>query len=416
MSGRKSSIQELQDTEQTVWQLLAIQLSGWTSLPILTTSVFLLQESSFYGAILTILVGNILLWFIRLGMILMSHKKRQSTLDISRDYLGNFGAYFIGVLLLVSTLIWFIAQTAAASNTLTQLLTIEEYPDINKFIQMSVLLGILSTLFCMEGIVVLRKLSTFAFPILLMAFVVVTFTMPFHFPKTEYTSISLTGLTLILATNLGITADLPTFFRHSRSLRTSIITLTVIQIMSIALAIGSLFLGTIISNNFQVNETVILGTGNEILRYSLVVFVFLSVLCANVANVYSASVGWEILAPSALVGRKEYLILGLGLTTIFILVSDLFPIEGLLHAIDSSLVNLCLVLTLAYMVKQFTKRVPSTFDKLIYLMGWFFSTVINALQVGQVIFSEFSLLAVGSSVILLVYVLGSMRKVTKAFS
>ncbi len=68
------------------------------------------------------------------------------------------------------------------------------------------------------------------------------------------------------------------------------------------------------------------------LDFSLIVFVFLSVICANVANVYSASVGWEVLAPSALVGRKEYLILGLGLTVIFIFVSNLFSVELLLNS------------------------------------------------------------------------------------
>src|SRR5579871_1435695 len=96
----------LPDQNQNVWELSAIQLCGWTSLPIIATSVLILEHNTFYGAVLTIIVGNAILWFIRLGIILMSHRNRQSALDVSRSYLGSIGGYFIGVLLLVSTLAW----------------------------------------------------------------------------------------------------------------------------------------------------------------------------------------------------------------------------------------------------------------------------------------------------------------------
>ncbi len=392
----------LPDTEQSVWQLAAIQLSGWTSLPILATSVLILQENSFYGAILTIIVGNAILWFIRLAIILMSYKKRQSTLDISRDYLGNTGSYFIGALCIISTLAWFIAQTTAASSTLTHLISIQESPNIDKFTQMSVLLGVISTLLCMEGIVVLRKLSTLVFPILLIVFFVAFFALPLSLPKYDNVSLSLSGLTLVLGTSLGITSDFPTFFRHSRSLQTSISALTVIQLVSLALALCSLYFGSIITSTFEVNGAAVLGSSNDMLRFSLIALVFLSVICANVANVYSASVGWEVIAPKALVGRKEYLILGLGLTTIFILVSNVFSVNLLLESSDSSLVNLCIILTIGYLISRLTKRPPSPLEQRTYFFAWLISTVINTLQFSGIISEKFSPLTIGISAILLV--------------
>jgi cytosine permease len=406
----------LADTNQSVWQLSAIQLSGWMSLPILATSVLVLQQNSFYGAALTILVGNAILWFIRLGIIAMSHKERQSTLDISRAYLGNWGAYFIGALLLISTLAWFIAQTTAASATLTHLISFSEDSSVDQFIQMSVLIGVISTFLCMEGITLLKKLSTLAFPILVVVFIALIFLLPFHLPEREGTALSLSGLTLVLATNLGITSDLPTFFRHSRSMATSVQALTVVQLISLILGLFGLYFGSIIIGPFELNEAAILGAGNHLLRQALIVFVFLSVICANVANVYSASVGWEVIAPKALVGRKEYLILGLALTIIYILVSNLVSVEFLLHATDCSLVNLCIILILGHIISQTSRRPPSLFHQKTYFVAWLLSTIVNVLHFGKLIPEHISPLVIGFivifSVLLLAYFIQSARKYT----
>jgi purine-cytosine permease-like protein len=370
----------LPETHQTSWQLGAIQLAGWMSLPTLATSIYILQVNSFLGAMLTILVGNAIIWFIRLGIIGMAYQGRQSTLDISRAYFGDIGSYFIAALLLISTLAWFIAQTTAAGGTLTHLLAIQEDPAINQFTQMSVLLGIISAFLCMEGIPLLRRLSTLAFPLLIVAFFVILFTLPSREPGLNSNPLSLAGLTLILATNLGLSSDLPTFFRHSDSWSTSVKGLLFIQLVNIALGIACLYFGSIITHGFEVNHELVMASGNDMLRYSLVGFIFLSVICANVANVYSASVGWEVLAPAALVGRKEYLILGLTLTTIFILLSDLIPVDLLLAVSDISLVNLCIILVLGSMITKRIKKPPTLYLQSSYFLAWLFSTGFDMYQ------------------------------------
>jgi cytosine permease len=405
---------EISDTHQSIWQLASIQLSGWMSLPILATSVLILQENSFYGAALTIIVANAILWFIRLGIVVMSNKKRQSTLDISRDYLGDLGAYFIGALLLISTLAWFIAQTTAASNTLTHLVSISETPEVDKFIQMSILIGVTSTFLCMEGVALLKKISTFVFPILIVLFGIIIYLLPFRLPLQENAVFSLSGLTLVLATHLGITSDLPTFFRHSRSIRTSIVALTIIQLISLALSLFGLYLGAIITGPFEMSETVILGSNSNMLRIALSLFVFLSVICANVANVYSASVGWEVIAPSALVGRKEYLILGLILTIVFILISNFVSVEFLLHNSDYSLVNLCMVLILGYIISQIVKRPPSPLNRHTYFIAWLLSTIGSVLQFEKVIPSEISPLLVSIIIILSVVALSNINSILRS--
>jgi purine-cytosine permease-like protein len=349
-------------------------------IPVFASSILLLQQNSFIGAVLTIIVGNAIMWFIRLGILSMSNKHRQSTLDISREYLGNFGGYFISILLLISAFAWYVAQTSIAGNSLTHLLSIRENQSINQFAQMSILLGILSAFLCMEGMVLLKKLSIGAFPILVVTLFIILFTLPSRSVNTQIEAISLSGLSLFLATNLGLSSDLPTFFRHGQSWATAIKALTIIQVLNIVFGILGLYFGDLVINSLAINETMVLSTANDFLRYSLVIFIFVSVLCANVANVYSASVGWEIVAPKSLVGRKEYLILGLGLAILFILISDVFPVDFLLNITDSALVNLCLILTVGNIITRRIKEPPTVHLQRTLFIAWFGSTGINIVQ------------------------------------
>ncbi len=385
------------------------------SLPLLATSVLVLQENNFYGALLTIIVANAILWFIRLAIILMSYKKRQSTLDISRDYLGKTGSYVVGFMLLVTTLAWFIAQTTAATSALTHLLSIYEDSTIDQFTQISVLLGVISTLLCMDGIVVLRKLTTYCFPLLAIALVLIFFNLPLRLPELTHAPLSLSGLALLLGANLGLTSDLPTFFRHSRSLQTSITSITYIQLISLVLSLIGLFLGSIITGTFTISDTQL----PTLLRSALIVLIVLSVICANVANVYSASVGWEVLAPKALLGRQEYLILGLGLTTIFVLVANTFSTEILLQASDSSMVNLCIILTIGYLICKLTKRLPNPFEQTTYFLSWLIATLVNTLQFTHILWSEFSSLTVALatmlSILFIAFLLLAITKRTKTW-
>ena len=255
----------------------------------------------------------------------------------------------------------------------------------------------------------LRRLSVIAFPLLLAAVVVVLFTLPIHWPKAGEMGLSLSGLALIVGANLGITADLPTFFRHSKSLSTSITALTWIQLISLVLALGGLFLGSVITDSFTLNETTILEIHTEILKIALGILVFLSVICANVANVYSASVGWEVLAPSSLVGRKEYLILGLCLTTVFILISGLFSINFMLELSDGALINLAIVLLFGYFISRLQKRLPDVFEQKVYFIAWLVASILNGIQCCVGIGKEFSPLLVGfiSVVLVLFFSLGT---------
>lgn len=400
----------LRDIKQTPWQLAAIQITGLTSLPVLTSSILLLDKHNFRSAVLTLILANIILWFIRFGIISMSFRGRKSTLDVARDYLGKIGSYCIAFVLLASTLAWFIAQTTLAAKAINFFIPLKENVAINQFVQISVVLGICSTLLCMEGMPVLKWLSVIALPIVLVAFILALITIPIEFATDGKNVISLQGLALVLGTNLGITADLPTFFRHSGSWKNSVKALTIIQIMTLLLGVGALFFGSLIHPWLGIKEGA--DFENTLLKSSLIVIVFVSVICANVSNVYSASVGWELVAP-VLAGRKEYLILGLGLTIIFILIANIFSMDLLLQTTDVCLVNLALVLILSFIIRRFEHHPPDLFEKTTYCIAWVVASLVNILQFLNVIAWESTLLVATTLILGILFCGLLLRKTAK---
>jgi len=345
---------KLPDINQNWWELASIQLTGVTSLPVLLASILIIQASNITSGIVTLILGNIILWIIRYAIIKMGHDGRKSILDVAYVYLGKFGTYFIAIALLVATLAWFVMQTTIATNALTDLFPINEPEEINKFIQIGVFIGIISTLLCINGMVLLRWISVVSFPIILIAFIGIFFWGNPSLPAKINNGISLAGLPIILGANLGITADLPTFFRHSKSLKDSLRALTAIQIFSFVFGLAALFLGAVITPWLDVNQNINFSSPSLFLKISLISLIFFSTICSNVSSVYSASVGWELIAP-IFAGIKEYLILGLGLTLIFILISNIFSLNFLADMTGFALVNLSIVLCIAYLIKIFLK-------------------------------------------------------------
>jgi len=112
---------------------------------------------------------------------------------------------------------------------------------VNQFIQVGVLIGIVSMLFCINGMKALRYTATICFPILFIAFIGSICNDGFSIPQSTHDGISLSGLPIFLATSLDVTADLPTFFRHSQSLRSSFNALTAIQVISFCIGLGAFF-------------------------------------------------------------------------------------------------------------------------------------------------------------------------------
>jgi purine-cytosine permease-like protein len=391
---KKNKILRLTDLNQSWWQLAAIQLTGVTSLPIITSSIILIKNNNFMSSIITLIIANILLWIIRLLIVNLSYKDRKSSIDISLEYFGKLGTYFIAILLLLSTFAEFVMQNTLASNALSYLTKIEANLGVNRFIQISVLIGILSTLFCMNGIKIIKWISIVFIPILFFSIIGILFTSDLKFPTGTIKDFSLSGLPLILTINLAVTIDIPTFFRHSKSKKDSINAIAAIQIISFLIGVAGLFLSTLIAPWFGLNTDNTILTNGFYLKSFLIIFIFISAISANITNVYSSSVGWELLAP-ILAGKKEYLILGLSLTLGFILIANIISLEILANLTDYALINLAFTIITAYTFFLRTKRKPFLYEKLSYFAAWVISIIFNFLQIYGIILKTISPLITG---------------------
>lgn len=388
----------LTDTHQSFWQLAAIQLIQVASLPVLVCSMILVREHSLINSILVLLISNIISWVIRYYLIVMCSNGRKSVMDIVEDYfgrvwiLGRGGVYLIAVLLLLTAMALFLEGTTLQSNALVSLFPLNEGPDIDPFMQIGVLIGILSTIFCARGMVVLRKLSTAALPIILIALGILVMTSFSSIEFIPHRSFSLSALPKVLAINLAVTADLPTFFRHSRSWNSSMKALTAIQILSFLIGIAGLYLVSMINPSSGIpNVTGIIST-DSFSKLAFILLVVFSGIGANISNIYASSVGWETFAPLSLVGKKEYLIIGFLITLFYLSVAGLIPTGVFVSITSDSVVNLTIVFVLGFFISKLLTRPLDRSDRSILFFSWLISTVLNIGQnIGVVPFETSSL-------------------------
>jgi purine-cytosine permease-like protein len=385
---RHNSKIHLIDLKQNYFQLAAIQTCGIINLPLLLSSIVIASKQSLTTSFLTVLSANILLWVFRYCLLKLSFQDRKSTLDLTMEYFGNLGTYIISLILLIDTLGWFFLHTSLSSNCLSILFNLKNNSNIDHFVQISIVIGVLSTLLCSQGIKSLKRISIILLPIIFFSFLGIlffslrTFSYPKFTPNNLSQLISIEGLGLILSTNLGLTADLPTFFRHRNTWNDSLKALGFFQFIGLIAGIFGLFLG----NTFQVNPITneySLNIVSEFQKFFLILFLLFSTLYSNIYNIYSSSVGWEILAPKSLVGRKEYMIIGLGLTILFISFYGTFSLENLLVFADSAMTNLCLLFMCFFLISYHKNSILIYKSKASHILFifWLLITFINSIQV-----------------------------------
>lgn len=392
-SAVENTKSSLPDTNQSSTDLSAIQLTSLVSIPVLSTSLYLIKTTSFSNSLVTILLSHTILLFIRRILVAMSYRDRKSAIDLAKDYLGKWGSRLAGLVFLISAVLWFIRQADFSSKELMHLWPLRESPDIDPYTQYSIIIGSLSTIFCAFGIKSIKWLSLVSFPILFISFIISFLSLPHNLSFQNFTGISISGLVLILGVNLALSVDLPTFFRHSRTIKQAKTSLYIIYAFSLILSICGLYFYEIIINS---PELVI--ESSNIINYKVLVrnlliplIILVSTVCSNVFNIYACSVGWEVLVPKRLseilLGSKEYAILGLSLTAIFISPFKINNLEIPIERIDNTEVVLCLVFVGAWFNKSVLKIIPENFERFIYTLVWITAIIVSYL------FSELILIA-----------------------
>jgi hypothetical protein len=353
------------DKNQSFWQTGTILGSGFGLVSMFLGS----QIAKDYGAgtaILCILLGNFLLWFVGLAIVSMT-KERANTLENIRDFLGPFTASIAAVVIVASFLVWYAFQMTYLSPSIKALAG----PG-NTEIKISTALGFACAAIGMGGIWAIKRINIFCFPILaiLLSYILMKNGKQVNFEGTW--GLSFIGVILVILTWLPGTVNLSTFFRHSRSRAESILGLTLMSIIHILFQCGFVITGVSDPVDLVQNG---LKSNNSIFLISIIAFYGLSFLCVNLLNIYWASIGWEAFFKHKQ-ESKSYAITGILGTGIYIF----FQSSALVSVIEllgtTFIANLGLTLIASYMTKIFIQHRVRLIDKLANSFCWFFSCFI----------------------------------------
>ncbi len=360
------------DRQQNFWQLASIQASGISITGILLGG-HLTKQYGAGQALIAVIIGNLILWIIGLIIIAMSAQGRKNAIENVNKYFGRGGGIMMSLILVVAFISWYmleIQMTTAAISGYSQAY-LQWSPSAS--VRIGVVLGLITALLSIGGIRLIKHLCVASFPILFL-FTVYSIgieTKPVVWEGTW--GISFPAITVVATLILPGTVNLPTFFRHSRSLADSFLALTLMYIFYTLFFSFSIFVG--ISDPAEIITKYAGNSMASAYVFFAFVFVILSMFCLNLQNIYFASAGWEMIFPQRS-SQKEYAIVGLLGTaayTFFQLTSPMIFIENLT---DSFIITLGISLFIGFLVKVVLQRRMRFHERFINNTCWLFGCLI----------------------------------------
>lgn len=219
--------------ERLTWKELAsLEVGGAVCLPVIMVGHALGFTYGLKAAVLAIFMGNALLLLLALVHAKMSLENRLATADNASLYLGSVSSKAFAAILLIAKGIWFAIQLDMIVLSLEAVAKGAFNPLFARL-----LLGGAMIAIALCGIRALSRLSTLAMPLLIATMVAAAYFASGSEPVLLTKNLSAGGISLVLAAAITAVIDMPTYFRHSRSLNDSALA-TVVLFISIALVEG----------------------------------------------------------------------------------------------------------------------------------------------------------------------------------
>jgi len=346
------------------WQLACI-LGSAMGLPAIAVGGRISDEHGAGTALVSIFIGNLILWLIGLGIVSMAPKKNDAIENIRR-YLGTTTGIFVSIILGLAFLIWYAIQIKGA--VFIDLLN----DNVNgSKLWFGLALGIGIALLGVGGIRLIARVCVFALPILLGLAIYVVVTALYSVSFKETWGFSFMGTFLVMLTWLPGIVNLPTFFRHSKSKADSFFAISLMTVFHVLFQIFAVLAGikspSIIENYiYEINS----------LTYTILIVSFVLLLnsCINLVNIYFASAIWDALVPFYR-GSKKYIIIGLLGTVIFLFLQSFVhflksPLYFFENIITGFISNLGIVLIIEYLISMIVRHRPRSYEKFWSSMCW----------------------------------------------
>lgn len=376
-----SRVRSFPDKHQNFWHLTSIQGMSF-ALPGLILPGILAKQFGNGTALCSLLIGNLITWFISVSIVSMSSKLKNNAIENVKSFLGEKIGLLVSLILLIALLIWYALQITSFTSVVEKLHLLD-IKNVNLFL--GSIVGIIIAILAIGGIRFIRLCATFIFPIL---FIFVIFILVKYLPEVSFADswgISPAAVALSIAIELPGTINLPTFFRHSNSKAGSILALVLINLYLDLYGLAGICLGSI-----EFDKLVQFLNDSKINVIVLFIIAFFSLVGTNLTNIYFASAGWEAFM-RRIDNWKKYLILGILGTIIFSLFHEFSlnltdsPLVILANLVNGFLSCLTIILLVAYLmaiiVQHRNRRYEKLFNNLIWAIGCIiFSVVYLVLQ------------------------------------
>ncbi len=366
----------LQDQNQNFWALTCIQ-SAAQSVPGMLIGYNLSQEFGAGTALLSISIGNLILWIIGLSIVSMNYGQRTHAIENVRGYLGRPSAIIAAIILALAFMTWYVLEIKSTITSLDLFFQSYKTWDDNISIRVGAALGLLTALLAIGGIRLIRWISVVAFPFLLFFLIYIIATSKNSPALTGTWGISFSAIISTIVLTLPGFVNLPTFFRHSRSRADSYLALTLITIFDILFSISSIFIGVI--QNSELNFHFAIFSGSYIYFFMVIFFIVISSICLNLVNIYFVSAGGESVLYRNW-SSKEYTIIGLLGTAAYTFLQVIFPMEFIENLTNSFISTLGIVLLLAFLTRMIVRHRPRPLEKIISSTCWYCGCMISLIS------------------------------------
>ena len=336
---------------------LMIILSMNAGLPTLVLGSSLKQIADGGAVIVSIIVGNLILWLIGTAIISMAYEERINAIENARIHIGKFGAILVAGILALSLINWFVILINGSITTLNQHFDLGSFWNQGASLRIGAAIGLLCALFSIGKLNLIRWLSIFGFPVIFLYYLWMLFSADYS--SESWSVSSITVITTILIYLPGV-MNLPTIFRHSRSKADSFLGFALMMLMISFFQISSVL--TPVSAYF-IHP---LFTAFALITYSL--------LCNNLTNIYFASACWETFMPNT-EGIRGGVIFGLIGVLLFTLIK-ISPQTNLLFDLTNSyLSNFVIVFLVSFLSHAVIRHRPIYFAKIINTIAWIIGCV-----------------------------------------
>ena len=381
--------------QQNYFFLSCIQISAIGIAPIAIGN-FLSIRYEPGTAICSILVGNLILWII--GISIISISNQNNSIQTIKGYIGNPGAFIISAIFIISVLDWFAFGINSSVNSLHEFIQVNDNLPENIFLRIGTALGLFTALLSLGGIRLLKWASATTFPFLVVYFLYQLLNSDRSIPTITW-GLSLSAIIMTIFSLLAGVVNLPTFFRHSKSRADSYLALSFFTLFYMFFECSAIWI------NFKDASSGILmnNVGNSWLQnQSVIVFIILTCICNNLMNIYFASACYETFSPR-FYGMKGHAIMGLMGTATYAFIQISPPIAFLLELINAYILNLAIVLLIAFLLRLMVKHSSSSLEKGINCAAWIVGCIAGTISKLQNPEKEFDFLFVGVSVSILFF-------------